>query len=80
MNYNYNGSEFELTKAQIHLINSMKNGWLVQWSNEPSDKRCWMTREGADHTVHAPTIKALERLGIIQQDSKKPIGTYNFVE
>ncbi len=75
-----NGKEFDLTKVQIRLIQNMQDGWVVQESNEPSDKRCWMTRNGLEFTVHAPTIRALEDRDIIQQDGVKPVGTYDFVE
>ncbi len=80
MTYTHNNKEFDLTKVQIHLIESMQDGWTVLWSNEPSDKRCWMIKEGFDFTVHSPTIKALEEKGIIQQDDVKPVGTYSFIE
>ncbi len=72
--------EYELTVPQVNLLSSMKNGWLLRWSNEVSDKRCWLESENMKFTVHVPTVWKLEELGIIKQDNKVPIGTFYFIE
>ena len=73
--------DFSLTKPQISLIELMQSGWLVLWSNTAdTDRRCWMEKDGVDVSVYRPTIKILERLGIIKQNDEKPIGTYQLVE
>ncbi len=69
-----------LTKAQTNLITFMKDGEMLYWSNEPSDKRCWLDVEGEEHTISVSTVGVLEKLGIIEQDNEVPIGTYHFVE
>ncbi len=73
--------DFNLTKPQASLLDLMQSGWSIRWSNTANaDRRCWIEKDGVDVSVYVPTIKILEQLGIIKQDNKKPIGTYQLVE
>ncbi len=76
MNY----EEFDLTAAQIRVLRLMEEGWNLHWSNEVSDKRCWLQNGDREYTVPAPTVRVLEELGIIKQDNAIPLGTFHFVD
>ncbi len=81
MKYEQIIARIALTNPQMRVIKRMEEGWLLCWSNEVSDKRCWLEGEnGEKYTVHVPTIRALEKLDIIKQDNAVPIGTFHFVE
>jgi len=81
MIYNYNDEDIELSIPQARVIRLMTEGWLLRWSNEVSDKRCWFEDEsGGEHPQHVTTVNVLEELGIIKQDNAVPIGTFHFVE
>ncbi len=81
MKYKQIITRITLTDPQTKLIISMEDGWLLHWANNPeSDKRCWIEREGKEFTISTPMIKTLEEKGIIKQDNKVPIGTYQLVE
>ncbi len=72
--------KFDLTGPQMRVIRLMEEGWLLRWSNEVSDKRCWLENGDMEYTVSVPTIRILEKLGIIKQDNAIPLGTFYFVD
>ncbi len=80
MKYNHNGKEIDLTGPQSILLDFMKNGRSLIWSNELTDWRCRVVKKDSYITIYTPTVKALEKKGIIKQDNKVPIGTYQLVE
>ncbi len=80
MIYNHNGKEVDLTGPQFQLLNFMKDGWSLVWSNEPSDWRCRVVKKDSYLTIYAPTVKALVKKEIIKQDNEVPIGTFRLVE
>ncbi len=72
--------KFDLTGPQMRVIGRMEEGWLLRWSNEVSDKRCWLENGDMEYTIQVPTVRVLEKLGIIEQDNAIPLGTFHFVE
>ncbi len=70
-----------LTDPQMRLINRMKNGWMLYWSNEVSDRRCWIRGpKDEEFSIHVTMVGKLEELGIIKQDNVVPLGTFHLVE
>ena len=73
--------KFNLTDPQMRLIRRMGNKWVLYWSNEVSDRRCWIRDpKGEEFSIHVTMVNKLEKLGIIKQDNAVPLGTFHLVE
>lgn len=81
MKYEQIIARIALTGPQMRLIKQMENGWVLYWSNEVSDRRCWIKGpEDKEFSVPVPMVNKLEELGIIKQDNEVPLGTFHFVK
>ncbi len=73
--------KFDLTGPQMRVIRLMENGWTLLWSNEISDRRCWIKGpEGEEYTISVPIVNILVEKGVIKQDNAIPLGTFHLVD